>query len=185
MSSAIILGPSAWREGIDPEPTPPATLAGLTPPGWELRSRDPYTPADVRAALCGDLQARGTAATMMELHDRRADETWLDLFERIEDDEDVSLYLVYRPPGMAGDGMDWELAILTDRMNHGQPHDVRLLMHPRAGALEPGGSLQINEPGRGTGYYEDLVSLGASVIPWETYPQLFEAARGACRSLDV
>ncbi len=70
-------------------------------------------------------------------------------------------------------------------MNRGDPNDVRLLLHPEAGVLEPGGLLRILEPDRGTGYYEDLMTLGAPVIPWEIYDQLFEAARGACRSLGV
>lgn len=185
MASVIILGPTDWREGVTPTPEPPADLVKITPAEWEIRNRDPLSPADIRAALCGDLRERGISATMMEFHERREDETWIDLLERIEEHEEVELYLVYRPPGMAGDGTDWELALLTNRMNQGDPHDVRLLVHPEAGTLEAGGTLWIHEPDRGTGYYEDLITLGAPVIPWETYDHLFEAARTACRSLDL
>lgn len=171
--AALILGPTDWLD--DHQPQPPAWIEDHAPDAWSLRGEEVPAPIDVRAALCGHVRRVGSDATILEFHSRRDDETNQELFQRVEKEEQIDRYIVYRPPDAAGIGMEWELGALNDRLAEGRDHDIRLFLHQDAGRLRPDGYLEITEEGRGTGYYQDLVRHDCEVVEWASYEELFRA----------
>lgn len=163
--TVMVLGPSKWRPRV--QPRLPGWIRRELPPTWRPKNAATLSPLDIRGAL-----AHHVKGVIMEGHQRRPREANTTLFKRVARQHRVTQFFVYWPFGAQRSGLDWELAILCDRLDEGEDLDVRVFVEDRAGSVQSG-QFESNEMGRRTTYYEDLVTFGCPIIEWSTYDELW------------
>lgn len=171
----LILGPSKWRRGY--RPSLPEWVAEYLPERERPTRGRVLSPLGVRRALVSLLERAGCHATLMELHQRQAGETYTGLFHRLVRELPVDRFLLYWPYGSQRPGLDVELGFLLTRLEDGVSLDVRVLVEAGAKAAGKigGGDFVSLEPGRRTHYYEDLIEYRCHVVEWEDYSALCNA----------